>query len=176
MTNEIKETIEGLKRLLKSKEIIVKGLKNLAPVTMEGVEQDIQFISTAIGWGEELQSAKKRIKLIEQANRAANKIIEEEINLKTEALLRIEELEEIMKDKDHFADDLIETAGDVEKELQSAKEKIKESERQLDEATAFAMRKGRRFDKLNTVKNLEKERLFNELQSLKKSIDKSIKK
>ena len=173
MTKEIRETLEGLKKR-------VEINKTLSTYMWSDEKKDklkiIEVLSTAIGWGEELQSAKKRIKLIEQANRAANKIIEEEINLKTEALLRIEELEEIIKDKDHFADDLIETAGDVEKELQSAKEKIKESKRQLDEATAFAMRKGRRFDKLNTVKNLEKERLFNELQSLKKSIDKSIKK
>lgn len=34
---------------------------------------------------------------------------------------RTEELEETIKDKDHFADDLIEHAGDLEKQLQSLK-------------------------------------------------------
>ena len=37
---------------------------------------------------------KPRVELILQANKAANKVIEEEVNLKTKALMRVEELEE----------------------------------------------------------------------------------
>ena len=49
---------------------------------------------------------KPKAELLEQANKAANKIIEEEINLKTEALAQIEELKEFLdvscKDTEFF--------------------------------------------------------------------------
>ncbi len=52
-----KDTIEGLEKLIKSKKIVYKSLQNLAPITMEGVNQDIQFISQAIEWGKALDQA-----------------------------------------------------------------------------------------------------------------------
>jgi len=66
-----------------------------------------------------------RIKLIEQANKAANKVIEEEINLKTKAL---EKIEELGKENEVLREQNLEAVKDVkavEKELQSLKDLIK---------------------------------------------------
>ena len=122
MTNEIKKTLEGLKRIveelsilrgvysndqlallqsIKWGEALDQARKELGEKkTIGKIEGALQFTySEDIGYNEMhdiarpiLAKAKLRIALIEQANRAANKIIEEEINLKTEALLKIDEL------------------------------------------------------------------------------------
>ena len=51
----------------------------------------------------------ERIYILEQANKSANKLIEEEVNLKTKALERIEELEKAIKTGKckHIAEDVL---------------------------------------------------------------------
>lgn len=46
-------------------------------------------------------------------------------SLKSKLELRIAGLEEELKDKEHFADDLIDHAGDLEKERDNLKEEIR---------------------------------------------------
>jgi len=83
----------------------------------------------------ELQPSKERIALLEQANKAANKLIEEEINLKTKALERVEELEEAICarcGKPFMEMDIcsncvnVEFIKPLERELQSLKQKYQE--------------------------------------------------
>ena len=119
---EIKETIERLKVVLINPERKIEQGDLLAGVDICSKEYDkvIEWHNKAIDIArpilakaklgnevlreqnleavKENNQLRKRIALIEQANRAANKVIEEEINLKTEALLRIEEVEKIQKD------------------------------------------------------------------------------
>ncbi len=79
----------------------------------------------------EADLAKKelRIELILEANRNANKIIEEEINLKTKALAELEKAKEDLKDQKHFAQTMIDIGADFEGErdkLQQENAKLKE--------------------------------------------------